>query len=616
MNLLRAMARSMVHRGPDDEGFHQDGALGLGARRLSIIDLAGGHQPMSNEDGSIWIVFNGEIYNFPDLRRELQSRGHVFLTRSDTETIVHAYEEWGLGAFPRLNGMFGLALWDSRQKELVLARDPFGIKPVYYVDRGDRILFGSEIKAILTDPAIPRAVDEVALDDFLTFAFVPAPHTLFQGIKKLPPGSLLRVTREGVVHQRFHFPTVKSEARSEEEWLEALRAAIEAAVRRQMIADVPVGAMLSGGMDSASIATLMSRLSKESVHTFTVGFKGHFALDELVAARRSAELIGSNHHEISVSAKEYAEFLPRSLWYLEEPVATSSTLAFYWVCRLAREHVKVALTGQGADEPFAGYPRHWGEYHSSLYRRLPAIVRKSMVIPLIKCLPRSERLKRAVHSLDISDPTERFAQVYTIFDSVLKRQLYRPGMGGGRLRSATDAIREWQQDVRHADSLSQMLYIDARSSLPDRLLMYGDKMSMAASLEARVPYLDLELMALAEALPSHLKIRGRNQKYLLKRAAAAWIPQEIIRRKKIGFATPVDQWFEGELYGYLRDRLLSADSACRYYFEPRQVRKMIADHKRRRHDYKRHLFSLLTFELWHGQFISGATIFSRCRDHI
>lgn len=602
---LRAMAKSMVHRGPDDEGFYRDGSLGIGVRRLSIIDLEGGHQPICNEDSSIWVVCNGEIYNYRELRRELQTRGHVFRTKSDIEPIVHAYEEWGLDAFAKLNGMFGVALWDSRQKELLLARDPFGIKPVYYAGTNNGILFGSEIKAILMDPGVERAVDQVALDDFLTFTFVPSPHTMFVGIKKLLPGGLLRVTPEDIFQERFRYQAANLEARSDEEWLEALRAAVEEAVHRQMVADVPVGAMISGGMDSASVAILMSRHSEEPVHTFTVGFQEDFVDDELIVARRSAELIGSQHHEIAISAKEYAQFMPISLWYLEEPVATSSSLAFYRLCRLAREHVKVVLTGQGADEPFAGYPRHWGEYYSSWYRRLPAVVRRGLLAPMIEYLPRGERLKRAVRSLDVVDPLERFTRVYTIFDVNLKHRLYRSGLHDGRLTSQMDTIRNWQQDVKDRDSLSQMLYIDARFSLADGLLMYGDKLSMAASLEARVPYLDLELMALVEGLPPRLKIRGRNQKYFLKRAAEAWIPQEIIQRKKIGFATPVDQWFKTDLLDYLEDRLLSTDSACCYYFEPRQVRRMIDDHKNHAEDYKRHLFSLLTFEIWYDQFISA-----------
>lgn len=603
-NLLRVMTRSMIHRGPDDEGFYLNGALGLGVRRLSIIDLTGGHQPLSNEDGSVWVACNGEIYNYPELRKELRSRGHVFRTSCDIEAIVHAYEEWGPEALTRLNGMYGLALWDQPRKRLILARDPFGIKPLYYMEAEAGVLFGSEIKAILADPKVQRAIDETALDNFLTFTFVPSPNTIFRGIKKLLPGSSLWITQEGIFRKRFQYLADKTEVRSEEEWLEALRTEIEAAVRRQMFADVPVGAMISGGMDSASVATLMTRFSNQPIHTFTVGFDEGFTADELVLARRNAELIRSKHHEVSISANEYAQFMPHSLRYLEEPVATSSSLAFYWVCRLAREYVKVVLTGQGADEPFAGYPRHWGEYYSSWYRRLPAVVRKSMFAPLVEYMPRNERLKRAVRSLDVADPLERFTRVYTIFDSALKRRLYRNGLADGGLPSQMQIVNEWQQDVQDLDSLSQMLYIDARFSLADGLLMYCDKMSMANSLEARVPFLDLQLMAFVEALPSHLKIRGRNQKYFLKRAVEAWIPQEIIHRKKIGFETPVAQWFKSDLSDYLEDQLLSPDSACRYYFEPQQLQNMIDDHRNHYQDYKRHLFSLLTFEVWHEQFIS------------
>jgi len=602
---IHAMARSMVHRGPDDEGFHLDGEAGIGVRRLSIIDLDGGHQPISNEDGTIWVAFNGEIYNYRDLRRELESRGHIFRSNSDTESIVHAYEEWGLEVFTRLNGMYGIALWDSQQKALIIARDPFGIKPLYYTDQRDRILFGSEIKAILTDPKVEAVVDQAALDDFLTFTFVPSPRTIFQGIMKLMPGSLLRVTREGIIQERFYYKAANIETNSEDQWLEALRSSVEKAVHRQMIADVPIGALISGGMDSASVAILMSTYSDDPIQTFTVGFDEDFAYDELVVARRSAELIGSQHYEISISAKEFKDFMPLACWYLEEPVATSSSLAYFRLCCLAREHVKVVLTGQGADEPFAGYPRHWGEYYSEWYRRLPAVVRKGVLSPIIEWLPRTERLKRAVRSLDIVDPVERFTRVYTIFGPVLKRKLYRSGLNDGRFTSQMATIKTWQQDVQDLDSLSQMLYIDARFSLADGLLMYGDKLSMAASLETRVPYLDLELMALVEGLPSHLKIRGWNQKYFLKRAAEAWIPQEIIQRKKIGFATPVDQWFKSDLLQFLESRMLSSDSACSYFFEPKQVRRMIDDHNNHHEDYKRHLFCLLTFELWHDQYISA-----------
>ncbi len=603
--LIRSMASQIIHRGPDDDGFYIEGALGLGMRRLSIIDIDGGHQPISNEDGSIWIVFNGEIYNFPELRRELQLKGHIFRTRSDTETVVHAYEEWGVDSFSKLNGMYGFALWDSRNKELILARDPFGIKPLYYTEQDGRVLFGSEIKAILADPTILRSVDTSALDDFLTLTFVPSPNTIFRDINKIPPGHLLRVNQAGLVLQRFYISPSNLQYRSETEWIEALRAGIEASVERQMISDVPVGVMLSGGMDSAIIATLMRRFAGKSIHSFTVGFEGNFEQNELVTARRSAELIGTEHHEAVISGNEYAEFLPKSLWHLEEPVATASTLAFYWICRLARQHVKVVLTGQGADEPFAGYGRHLGEYYGHWYRQLPHILRRWVLTPLIDGLPRNEKLKRAVHSLDIMDPLTRITQIYTIFDANLKRRLYRDGLSSDGGRCIRSSVARWQNDVQNQNGLSQMLYVDARFSLPDNLLMYGDKMSMAVSLETRVPFLDLELMSLVESMPPEMKIRRLTQKYILKRTATAWVSPEIIKRKKIGFATPIDQWFGGELRGYIGDQLLATDSACRQYFEPKVIETIILDHENHRHDYKRHLFSLLTFELWHKQFISS-----------
>lgn len=601
--LLQAMTASIKHRGPDDDGFYIEDNLGLGMRRLSIIDVVGGHQPIGNEDGSVWIVFNGEIYNFPDLRRELLAKGHLFRTRSDTETVVHAYEEWGTASFAKLNGMFGFALWDSHTRELFLARDPFGVKPLYYAEHDGRLLFGSEIKALLADADIPREVNPAALDEFLTLTFVPSPNTLFAGIKKLPPGHFLRIAPDGSSLQRFYFSHLVHEKKTEAEWLELLKSGVESAIQRQMISDVPVGVMLSGGMDSAVVATLMRRFSGNPVQSFTVGFEGDFDQNELAAARRSAEIIGTEHHEIVVSSSQYAEFLPLSLWHLEEPIATTSALAFYWICRLASRHVKVVLTGQGADEPFAGYGRHFGEYYGGWYRQIPYFLRRHLFTSVVDLLPRNEQLKRAVHSLDITDPLARMTQVYTIFDFNLKKRLYRNGLADATQSDVCQSAALWQNDARELDGFSQMLYVDARFSLPDNLLMYGDKMAMAASLEARVPFLDLELMALVESMPPQMKIRGRVQKYLLKRAAPAWIPREIIRRKKIGFATPMDQWFGGELRNYIGDQLLATDSACRQYFEPATIESMIVAHEKRHNDYKRHLFSLLTFELWHKRFI-------------
>ncbi|CAN5842060.1 asparagine synthase (glutamine-hydrolyzing) [soil metagenome] len=599
--LVEAMTASMVHRGPDDSGVHCDRELGLGVRRLSIIDLAGGAQPMSNEDGTVRVVQNGEIYNFHDLRRELESYGHVFRTRSDTEAIVHAYEQWGVGGLARLNGMFAVAIWDSAARRLVLARDPFGVKPLYHWDGGGTLVFGSEVRPLLRHPRVERTVDLDAVRELLELTYVPSPRTAFAGISKLLPGHALVYGPGGGSLRRFHPVAPPHSQLPARELREQLREAIAAAVRRQRVADVPVGVMLSGGADSAAVAALLADREAEPVRTFTVGFGHDFAHDELEPARRTARRIGAEHHELVISAAEYDEFLPRSIWHLEEPIATASTLAFFKVCELAREHVKVVLTGQGADEPFAGYARHLGERYGPVYRRLPRAMRDRVVSPLVERLPRNEQLKRGVRSLGTEEPLERLGRVYSTLGDPLGRRLFGDELlatGNGHR-----SIARWQADVAERDGLSQMLYVDARTSLADNLLMYGDKMSMAVSLEARVPFLDLELMALAESIPPKLKVNGLKRKRILKDAISPWVPAEVRRRRKIGFTTPVDGWFRRELGTSLRERLLAPGSATRTYLRPQTVRAMIDEHGSGRHDHKRILFSLLTLELWHEQFI-------------
>ena len=461
--LVREMADVIRHRGPDDDGFYFDGPLGLGMRRLSIIDLEGGAQPIAGESGAVVTVSNGEIYNFQSLRRTLESCGHTFRTRSDTEAIVHTFEQWGIGGFARMNGMFGLAVWDAASRTLVLARDPYGVKPLYYHCDGRTLRFGSEIKSILCDEAVPREVDFNALDRFLSFTYVPSPATAFAGIEKVPPGFALVVDSYGVRLRRFHkvVPHLLQDV-EERDVVERLQHLIEAAVRRQMVADVPVGALLSGGVDSTTTATIMSQLADRPIDTFTVGFGGEYGQDETAFARETAGRIGSCHHEVTVSADEYAEFLPLSVWHLEDLVATDSTLAYYRVCELARRSVKVVLSGQGADEPFAGYPRHLGERYGALYRGIPESLRRVAIDPAIRRLPRNERLKRAVQSLGAADPAERMVAVWNTLDEDLKCRLFRPGT-----RVPADAgsmIDLWRGEIGHLDGLSQMLYVDARLS--------------------------------------------------------------------------------------------------------------------------------------------------------
>ena len=511
--IAQQMVNSISHRGPDDDGFYSADSNGvfLGHRRLSIIDLSTGNQPMTNEDGKIWIVFNGEIYNFPELKHELESKGHIFKTHSDTEVIIHAYEEWGVNSFQKLNGMYGFALWDDRKKQIILARDPFGIKPLYYFDDGKTLLFGSEIKPILLHHSAERKINIAALYDFITYTYVPSPGTVFQNINKIPPGYFLIGNESGTELKRF-YSVIPNHAlhKNESEIIEDLQDKIYQAVKRQMISDVPIGAMLSGGVDSSTICSIMNELTNGAIKTFNVSFPGNFKYNERDEARFTANLIGSKHHELIVSAEDYNNLLPFSVWHMEEPVSTGSILAYYLICKEARQHVKVVLTGQGADEPFGGYPRHLGEYYGRYYRWIPKIVRDNIVAPIALNTKRNEKIKRAVNSLSISNVPQRLKLVYETLDKNLRAELFKQQTANDI--KMLDSIMMWHPDASKMDELNQMLYVDTRLSLPDNLLLYGDKMAMAVSLEARVPFLDLDLMKLVESIPQKYKIRNRVQK--------------------------------------------------------------------------------------------------------
>ena len=606
-NLIQTMTDTMIHRGPDDKGQYVNGPVALGMRRLSIIDLDSGHQPIHNEDGTIWIVFNGEIYNFRALRHELAGRGHTFYTKSDTEVIVHAYEEWGDDFLLRLNGIFGLSIWDERKKRLLLARDPFGVKPLYYYTDGKRLLWGSEIKAILADSSVPRTVDRRALDLFLTFRFVPSPFTLFQNIRKIPPGHRVIAENGNLHEERYHFsrPEVDNHLK-EKDYVDLLEERLEAAVRRQMISDVPIGVLLSGGIDSAVVLAIMSEATSQPVRAFTVGFSDGDDVNELDEARFTAEHFGAEHHEILLDSLDYREWLQKSIWYLEEPIGTTSALPMYFVSQLARKHVKVVLTGQGADEPLCGQHRHFGERYGQWYRRIPEGLRNHVLRPLVESLPRQERSKRAVRSLGTRDVTKRFVQVYSVFNREMKASLWRPEQKPDHAEeSSEEIVGYWRHGIEGLDPLVQMASVDARLSLADDLLMYGDKMSMATSVEARVPFLDIDYMAVAESLPASLRIRGLTRKYIHKKAIAKWLPRTIIQRKKGGFDTPVDRWFRSEMTGYVRHVLLSKNSACSSYFRLGAIENLIQDHVNGRQDNQRQLYCLLVFELWHKVFIEG-----------
>jgi asparagine synthase (glutamine-hydrolysing) len=606
--LIDRMTDVLSHRGPDGSGRYVSGEVGLGHRRLSIIDLGGGAQPIGNEDETLQVIFNGEIYNYIELREELIGRGHVFRTKSDTEVIVHGYEEWGLECVSRFNGIFAFALWDSNRKRLFVARDHLGVKPLYYAQLGGTFLFASEIKSLLRHPGCPAEVDVRSLGELFTLRYVPSPGTLFRGIRKLPPAHWMTADAQGVQVKRYWDKKPRPTSSNEGELVEEYRGLLEDAVRLQMRSDVPVGLFLSSGIDSGALLALMSRHSSLPIHTFTIGFEDGQRTNETDDARQMANRFGADHSELIVSAEDYKRYYERYLLDIEEPVGNETAAAFYFVSLLASRKVKVTLTGQGADEPWAGYGRHLGAKLSRYYGLLPAGVTEGVVKPLVERFSRSEVLRRGVSSLSEPDPLSRFVKIYSFYSSGMKEKLFQPWMKEEISTNGIEARQDLQwlyRDVEDLDPLTQILYMDTRSNLPDDLLMVGDKTSMANSVEARVPLLDYRLVEFAESLKPELRLKGLNAKYLHKKAIEKWLPKEIVYRKKKGFANPVDRWLRASMRDYVRECLLSDRSASRRYFEAGYIRQMLVEHDSGRLNNMRHIYLLVSFELWHRQFIGN-----------
>jgi asparagine synthase (glutamine-hydrolysing) len=607
---IETMASAMIHRGPDDEGYYLAGPLGLGFRRLSIIDLAGGHQPMSDQDESVWVVFNGEIYNFPELKQELQRYGHVFRTKSDTEVIIHGYKQWGDDVLNHLNGMFGLAIWDARQRRLILARDPFGIKLLYYsIDRG-KLFFGSEIRAVRAAMSDSPDLDPLALNLFLRYRYTPSPYTIFQGVRKLAPGTKLTV-QDGrcEVSRWYRFqPHPFSPAKSPGEAREELLAIYQRAVRRQLISDVPVGLLLSGGLDSGLLLALMNN-NGHSWPTYTVGYGSSFADDELSDAAQTAKLLGSNHTNVTISRSTFEEALPAIVSTLEEPIASSSIVPMYFVCERARQDVKVALVGQGPDELFGGYRRHLGVRYGAMWANLPHSMR-SVISAAVGALPRNETLKRGVYSLAISDRMRRYEHVFSLLPGEQVDGLFQEGI---LQADAGEIIPECWADLGElmagTDELGGFQFLEVRSSLPDELLMYADKLSMAHSLELRVPYLDKEVVEYAECLPASLKVRNGSRKWLHRQVCRTFLPESIIKRPKRGFAVNVvDDWFRDAVNSDMTASLLDGSSEIYRYLQPQAVRQLFLQHTSGRSDNHKILFSLVVLEQWlriHGTAVSA-----------
>jgi len=606
-DLLKNMTNALSHRGPDDEGIYIDPGhtIGLGHRRLSIIDIKTGHQPMSNAEGTIWIVFNGEIYNFLELRKYVRNLGYECRTNSDTEVIIHLFDAFGTEAFSRLNGIFALAIYDKAKHQLILARDCFGIKPLYYYSDNTALRFGSEIKALFQDPAIARQMDFEALNTFFTLRFNPSPQTLFKEIKKLEPGHYLVVDGCGASKSKPYTACVaKTDIKiSEIEATEKYQYLLEQAVKRQMISDVPLGLFLSGGIDSAVIGSLMKKNSHNNLKTFTIGFEGAGDFNELDDARATARHIGSEHFDLILERKSYLNFFLRSFFYTEEPISETTIPALYYVSKLASEHVKVVLAGQGADEPLAGYKRYVGEHYLNKYASLLRALPLDLIMKLI---PRNERLKRAAFAAQYKEEVTRFLAIYTIFTPEMKAGLFNDDTKRQISDSNSELIeRIYCRTSKLNDSLSRLLFIDTRLHLPDNLLLFGDKISMANSLEMRVPFLDIELVKFLESLPAHFKLKGTKQKILHKNAVKRWLPDEIIYRKKRGFQTPMDEWLQADLAEGARIIFNHKESVCRRYFNLEFVNRLLDLHKMRKENYQRQLFLLLSFELWHRNFFDN-----------
>jgi asparagine synthase (glutamine-hydrolysing) len=605
--VLRAMTCSMKHRGPDGEGYFFAGPIGLGHRRLSIIDLEGGSQPIGNEDGTVQIVFNGEIYNFIELRAELEGYGHKFKTHSDTEAIVHAYEQWGTECVNRFIGMFAFAIWDQNLRKLFLARDHLGVKPLYYIQLGEEFLFASEIKALLQHPSCPRNVDIRSLAQLFSFRYVPSPKTLFQKIQKLPPGFSMVVTPESIQTRRY-WTWVPDQKRLNDELtlLEQYSSLFEDAVRLQLRSDVPLGLFLSSGIDSASLLALMRKFNPAGkIEAVTIGFEDGEQTNEILDAKVIADRFGAEHTYRVVSANEYMDYYNRYIWDLEEPVGNETAAAFYFVSSLGCERFKVALTGQGADEPWGGYPRHLGAKFSTLYGKLPRFL-TDRLIPALAAKSSSEQLKRAAWSLNEPDMLTRLAKIYSFFSGEMQSALLQDWVKKEidfEPFGEKEALRILQQDVEKLDPLTQMLYVDVRGDLPDDLLMVADKMSMANSLELRVPFLDHRLVMFIESLPNKFKIRGTQAKYLHKKALERWLPREWIYRKKKGFENPMREWMRTRMKEYIREHLLSSDAGVMQYFNKSYLEFIVNNHYDRKGDFMRQIELLLSFELWHRTFI-------------
>ena len=609
--IVDRMCRVIRHRGPDDQGVMLKPGVALGMRRLSIIDLAGGHQPISNEDHSVSIVFNGEIYNYRELQKELQARGHRFRTNSDTETIVHAYEEFGALCVDRLRGMFAFAIWDDREKKVFIARDRVGKKPLYYsVTRGGTLVFGSELKSLLEHPDVERDLNPQALDAYFSLGYVPDPISIFQNVEKLPPGHHLTFTNGRLTVERywdFSYNLTNNggdggNGHKSSDYLEELRALLDEAVKLRLVSDVPLGAFLSGGVDSSTVVALMARHMDQAVKTFSIGFNED-SYDELKYARLTAKKFGTEHHEFLVKP-DICDVVDQLAWHFDEPFADSSAIPTYVVSKLAREHVKVVLTGDGGDELFAGYTRYVTEHNRSRFDSVPRVVKQALMDPISRALPHGAWGRNYLHNVSL-DPISRYLDTVSVFTGLTKTSLYSADFSD-QLRDASHLssyFHELSRNVKTNAPLDSLLYIDSKTYLPGDILTKVDRVSMAVSLEARVPLLDHKLIEFVTRIPASMKMAGIETKHLFKRAIADLVPAEIINRPKQGFGVPIQQWINQQLRERIRDTLNDPRTLQRGYISRSHVELLLDEHERGRRDHAMALWSLLMLELWHRQHV-------------
>jgi asparagine synthase (glutamine-hydrolysing) len=609
---IRDMCGAIVHRGPDEEGVYLGNGVAIGMRRLSIIDLEGGHQPISNEDESIWIVFNGEIYNYRDLRRDLERNGHRFRTDSDTETIVHLYEEMGERCVERLRGMFAFAIWDERKQQMLLARDRLGIKPLYYTERNGELVFSSELKPILRLPQVPRAIDWGAASHLFTFLATPSTQSIVDGIAKLAPASIAIATRGRPLAIRKYWDVQfrPNERTTERQLVEELRALLTEAITLHQVSDVPVGAFLSGGIDSSAVVALMAKPAAGRLKTFSIGF-AEAEFDELQHARTVAAAFGTDHYDL-VLRPDVVRIVEDLTWYLDEPFGDTSAIPTYMVSKLASEHVKVVLSGDGGDELFAGYDKYVVEGRERGYDRIPAVLRKAAGV-VGSLMPEGMMGRRFLGHLALDGP-HRYLDASTMFRSDDLRKLFRDDayrnlaqhdpLAESLARLRAFGASAWRASERGEDWLAAIQYRDLHTYLPLDILTKVDRMTMAHSLEARPPLLDHQLVEFAATIPARFRLRDGTTKYLFKQALRGILPDAIIDRQKHGFAVPLAKWFRGDLSAFARDLLLSSTCRQRGFFDTRHIERLLALNARGR-DLDLQLWTILSFELWCQRFLDA-----------